>query len=107
GNILYPSNEFSKHDVTGSYELSYLGRAFFRIEIIEGLQAEVGGGYGMYAGQDYSGMKYESEIIPLDLRFVVSPWHIDTWNPFFYAGAGAIKYKVKEKPASISLYEVG
>jgi hypothetical protein len=53
GNILYPFNEFSREDLTGSYELSYLGRGFLRFGIVEGLQLEIGGGYGIYAGKGF------------------------------------------------------
>ncbi|OGU27939.1 MAG: hypothetical protein A2057_01310 [Ignavibacteria bacterium GWA2_35_9] len=105
-NGLYPANDFSKEDLVGSYELSYLGRAFFRFEIIEGLQAELGGGYGIYAGKDLVDVKYETEIYPVDLRFVVSPFKMDSWNPYFYVGGGAIRYIVKQKPASVSKYPV-
>src|SRR3972149_50510 len=105
-NGLYPANDFSKEDLIGSYELSYLGRAFFRFEIIEGLQAELGGGYGIYAGKDLVDVKYETEIYPVDLRFVVSPFKMDSWNPYFYVGGGAIRYIVKEKPRSVSRYPV-
>jgi outer membrane protein OmpA-like peptidoglycan-associated protein len=106
GNILYPSNEFSREDISGSYELSYLGRAFLRFEMIEGLQAEIGGGYGIYAGKDFVDAKYETEIIPVELRFVLSPFKAKSWNPFFYVGTGAIRHKVKEKPVSTNLFSV-
>lgn len=106
GNVLYPANDFSKEDLTGSYELSYLGRAFFRFEIIDGLQAELGGGYGIYSGKDLVKVKYKTEIYPFDLRLVVSPFKMDSWNPYFYVGGGALRYLVKEKPQSVSRYEV-
>ena len=106
GNVLYPANDFSKEDFTGSYKLSYLGRAFFRFEIIDGLQAELGGGYGIYSGKDLVKAKYKTEIYPFDLRLVVSPFKMDSWNPYFYVGGGALRYLVKEKPQSVSRYEV-
>jgi outer membrane protein OmpA-like peptidoglycan-associated protein len=106
GNLLYPANEFSSEDISGSYELSYLGRAFLRFEIIEGLQAELGGGYGLYAGKDFIEAKYETEIIPVEIRFVVSPFHMKSWNPYIWAGGGAIRYIVKEKPLSTNVYPV-
>jgi len=105
-NGLYPANDFSKEDLIGSYELSYLGRAFFRFELMEGLQAELGGGYGIYSGKDLVDVKYKTEIYPFDLRFVVSPFKMDSWNPYFYVGGGAIRYLVKEKPKSLSRYSV-
>jgi outer membrane protein OmpA-like peptidoglycan-associated protein len=105
-NGLYPANEFSREDVTGSYELSYLGRAFFRFQVIKGLQAEIGGGYGIYAGKDYVEEKYETEIVPVELRFLWHPFNMTSWNPYFWAGGGAIKYVVKEKPLSQNLYPV-
>jgi len=106
GNALLPLNEFSRNDITGSYEFSYLGRAFFRLELSEGLQAELGGGYGLYTGKDYVEEKYETEIIPIDFRFVVSPFDMESWNPFLYIGAGSMRYVVKQEPASVSKYPV-
>jgi outer membrane protein OmpA-like peptidoglycan-associated protein len=106
GNVLYPANDFSKKDITGSYELSYLGRAFFRLGIIDGLQLELGGGYGIYSGKDLVKAKYKTEIYPFDLRFVLSPFKLDSWNPYFYVGGGALRYLVKEKPQTVSNYKV-
>jgi outer membrane protein OmpA-like peptidoglycan-associated protein len=106
GNILYPFNDYSREDLTGSYELSYLGRAFLRFGIVEGLQLELGGGYGKYAGKDFNDGKYETDIIPVELRFDVSPFRIKSWNPFLYFGLGYINYEVKVKPATVSKYPV-
>ena len=106
GNILYPSNDFSREDITGSYELSYLGRGFLRFGIVEGLQLELSGGYGIYTGKDFLDAKYKTEIIPVELRLNVHPFNTNNWDPFFYAGIGLIHYQVKDKPLSVSLYPV-
>lgn len=106
GNMLLPSDEFYWNNGLSSYELSYLGRGFIRFNIIKRLEVEIGGGYGTYAGKDYADSKYETNIMPIDLRFVVSPWQKDNWNPFFYAGFGAMKYEVKTFPSSRSAYPV-
>jgi opacity protein-like surface antigen len=106
GNILYPSNEFSREDITGSYELSYLGRGFLRFGILDGLQLELSGGYGIYAGVDLTDTKYETEIIPVEIRFNAFPFNLEGWNPYIYAGGGGIKYKVKEKPLTSNEYPV-
>jgi outer membrane protein OmpA-like peptidoglycan-associated protein len=106
GNILYPANDFSREDLSGSYELSYLARGFLRFGIVEGFQLELGGGYGIYSGKDFVEDKYETEIIPVDLRLVFSPFNARNWNPFFYGGMGLVSYKVKDFPASVSKYSV-
>ena len=106
GNILYPLNEFSREDITGSYELSYLGRGYLRFGVVEGLQLELSGGYGIYSGKDFVDVKYETEIIPVEVRFIAYPFHLTGWNPFLYGGGGALKYKVKEKPKSSNPFPV-
>jgi len=106
GNILYPSNEFSREDITGSYELSYLGRGYLRFGMLDGLQLELSGGYGIYAGKDFLDVKYETEIIPVEIRFIAYPFDQSGWNPFIYAGGGGLKYKVKDKPLSKNEFPV-
>src|SRR5690606_26755506 len=103
GNILYPSNEFSLEDL-GSYELSYLGRGYLRFGMMEGLQLELSGGYGIYAGKDFVEEKYETEIIPVEVRLNVFPFYMKSWNPYFYAGGGGIKYNVKQTPVSSNVF---
>jgi outer membrane protein OmpA-like peptidoglycan-associated protein len=106
GNILYPLNEFSVEDITGSYELSYLGRGYLRFGVLDGLQLELSGGYGIYAGKDFLDAKYETEIIPVEIRFNAFPFEMQNWNPYLYAGGGSIKYTVKEKPLASNVYPV-
>jgi hypothetical protein len=56
--------------------------------------------------KDFADGTYETEIIPVDIRFNISPFKAKNWNPFFYAGAGVIHYQVNEQPTSVSRYAV-
>jgi len=80
------------------FKPGYLGRAFLRFELAHALETEIGGGYGMLHGKDFVGDYYQTELIPIDLRFIVRPFNSESFNPFFYAGIGALKYKVKNLP---------
>ncbi len=69
------------------------GRAFFRYGITPALQGELGIGLGKVAGIEYS-----TQIMPIDYRFVLSPFDFESWNPFLYAGFGALNYIVQDVP---------
>ena len=43
-------------------------------------------------------MTTETQIIPIEYRFVVSPFKSATVNPYLYVGAGALHYTVEMKP---------
>ena len=78
-----------------------MGRLFFRFEIIKQLiETELGAGYGTLAGVDFKNAEYKTEIIPFDLRLILSPFNIKVFNPYGYAGIGVMKYKVKTFPVS-------
>ncbi len=61
-------------------------------------------GYGKYAGLAYfddpnvTNGEYESSIIPISLRFQVSPFDSKGWNPYAYIGGGIMHYTVNTKP---------
>ncbi len=115
GNALLPRNDF---DESSKLKLSYLLRGFIRADLVKGLQLEIGGGYGRYAGltnffveniYDY----YSTSIIPIDLRLLISPWQKESVNPYIFAGIGALKFdKLKNEfehriPASYEKFEAG
>ncbi len=108
-NGLLPFDDFYLNKgISDSYELSFLGRGFFRFDIAKGLQGELGGGYGRYSGKDFSDIygkdkvKYVTDIIPVDFRFLISLGETAGWNPYLFIGGGGLHYSVKEKPLATS-----
>ena len=110
GSILFPENEFANLGFSGNdntsfdwFKMSWLGEAFFGFELSPALELSINGGYGKYAGvamqeegSDYG--EYETTIIPISLRFKISPWDLKGWNPYFYAGGGVMNFSVDTKP---------
>ncbi|QQS34718.1 MAG: OmpA family protein [Ignavibacteriales bacterium] len=96
-NGLLPDTEFDKSEAPddSKYEFSYLGRLFLRFEIAKALEAEVGAGYGSLAGQDFLLQKWETTILPVDFRFVLSPFNWTGADLFAYAGFGALMFDTK------------
>jgi len=114
GSILFPENEFANLGFSGNdntsfdwFKTSYLGEAFFGFELSKALELSINGGYGKYAGvamqeegSDFG--EYETTIIPISLRFKVSPWDLKGWNPYFYVGGGVMNFSVDTKPDLVS-----
>lgn len=111
GSILFPENEFANLGFSGNddfsfdwYKASWLGEAFFAIELNNALEISLNGGYGKYAGKAYfdnvdAGFgEYESTIIPISLRFRISPFDSKGWNPYFYFGGGVMNFSIDTKP---------
>jgi outer membrane protein OmpA-like peptidoglycan-associated protein len=63
--------------------------------LIEHLQGEFGVGLGGIRGEGY-----ETDLVPLDYRFLLSPFPADDWNLYLYAGAGFAHYDIDEYPPS-------
>lgn len=102
---LLPDTEFEKEfKVSGAdFKFSYLGRLFFRFELIKQLiETELGAGYGNISGVDFNNSDYKTELIPFDLRFILSPFNFKAVNPYGYAGIGVLRYKIKTFPQSVS-----
>jgi len=100
-NGLLPDTEFEKElkISNADFKLSYLGRLYLRFELIKQIiETEIGAGYGSYAGVDYINVEYKTEIIPLDIRFILSPFNANAINPYAYAGIGEMRYTVKNRP---------
>jgi opacity protein-like surface antigen len=105
-NGLLPDTEFDKENKVSNadFKSSYLGRIFLRFELIKQfVETELGAGYGSITGVDFENSEYKTEIIPLDLRLILSPFNLKAINPYGYAGIGALKYKVKTFPLSESI----
>jgi len=80
----------------------FFARAFLRYPLVKHLQGEFGFGLGKVSGTDGApggdGTPWVTEIIPIDYRFVLSPFAFTDWNPYVYTGVGALHYKVETVP---------
>jgi len=76
-----------------SNQTQFLTRGFLRFPLVKALFGEFGVGVGKMGGSDYM-----TDLIPVDYRFVLSPFAADRWNPYIYAGAGGLYYDVKQLP---------
>lgn len=100
-NGLFPDTEFEKELKTknADFKFSYLGRAFFRFELITQLiEFEFGAGYGSIAGVDYENYEYRTELAPFDIKLILSPFKFKAINPYAYGGVGILPYRVKSFP---------
>lgn len=113
GSILFPENEFANLGFSGNdntsfdwFKASWLGEAFFGFELTKALEMQLTGGYGSYAGVAMQGEgtdfgEYKTTIIPIHLRFRVSPFDVKGWNPYFYVGGGVMNYSIDTKPNKV------
>lgn len=115
-NQLFPENEFANVGVGGNddfsfdtYKFSFLAEAFLAFELTSVLELQLTGGYGSYNGDaSFGGTpfgEYETQIIPLNLRFRISPFNASGWNPYFYFGGGMMNYDIKTKPGNYNAAE--
>jgi outer membrane protein OmpA-like peptidoglycan-associated protein len=81
------------HTDLGGGQLGYFGRAFLRYGINEYLQADLGLGEGKVEGSGFS-----SEIVPIDVRLLLSPLRLETCNPYLYAGIGGVHFDLRDRP---------
>jgi outer membrane protein OmpA-like peptidoglycan-associated protein len=79
-------------DVTND-DFRFLARGFLRFPLVKSIQGEIGFGVGQIGGSDY-----RTQIIPIEFRFVFSPFAFESFNPYLYAGMGGLSYLVKELP---------
>ncbi|MCK7517227.1 MAG: OmpA family protein [Ignavibacteriales bacterium] len=113
GSILFPENEFANLGFSGNdntsfdwFKTSYLAEGYFAVELNNALEMSINAGYGKYAGLAYfddpnvTNGEYESTIIPISLRFRMSPFDMKGINPYFFIGAGIMNYSVDTKPAN-------
>lgn len=111
GSVLIPENEFKNVGFTGgnddfsfdSYVFSYLAEGFLAFELTRALELQLTAGYGKYAGKamfdsETEFGEYDASIIPVSLRFRVSPFDVKGWNPYFYVGGGIMNYDLKSIP---------
>ncbi len=113
-NVLFPENEFANLGFGGNdnfsfdwFKFSYLGEAFFSFELTKALEMQLTGGYGSYTGKamfesgtDFG--EYKTTIIPINLRFRISPWDVKGWNPYFYVGGGVMNFSIDTKATGVN-----
>ena len=115
GSILFPENEFANLGLSGNdntsfdwFKTSYLVEGYYAIELNNALELSLNAGYGKYAGLAYfddpnvSNGEYESTIIPITLRFRMSPFDMKGINPYFFIGAGIINFSVDTYPTNLA-----
>jgi outer membrane protein OmpA-like peptidoglycan-associated protein len=111
-NQLFPENEFRNVGFGGnddfsfkSYYFSYLVEALYALKISKHLELEFNLGYGKYAGEAYCNDidqgDYNTTILPFDVKLKLSPFDLNSWNPFLYVGAGAMHYISNTKPIGL------
>ncbi len=110
-NGVMPVTEFE--DDNGYSLSSLLFRGFLRFQLSDLFDAEVGAGYGKLSGDDfnYTTMKkgtgeYEVSIIPIEARLLLSPFDLESVNPYLYTGIGMMNFSVDTKPSVVSAIAV-
>jgi len=111
GSVLFPENAFANLGFSGNdnfsfdwFKTSWLAEGLFAVELNNALELSLNAGYGKYAGLAYfddpnvTNGEYESSIIPISLRFRVSPFDSKGWNPYAFIGGGIMHYSVDTKP---------
>ncbi|MGH1364534.1 MAG: OmpA family protein [Calditrichia bacterium] len=71
-------------------------RAFLRHSLADKLEAEVGAGIA----SGLNGEDYETQMLPIDFRLLYRPFELTGLSPYVFAGAGAIRYDVRDVPAT-------
>ncbi|MCH9028514.1 MAG: OmpA family protein [Bacteroidetes bacterium] len=101
-NGLLPDTEFDKdlRPDDADLKLSYLGRVFLRFEFFtEVIETEIGAGFGQLQGVDFDNNLWRTNLIPIDLRLIFSPFDMDIWNPYAYGGVGALYFNIDKPPS--------
>lgn len=75
----------------------FLARAFLRYGFVNHLAGELGIAQGHVGTSEY-----RSLIVPVDYRFVFSPFLFDDWNPYLYGGVGALHFEIEKEPLNAS-----
>ncbi|MCK7519602.1 MAG: outer membrane beta-barrel protein [Ignavibacteriales bacterium] len=101
-NGILTDTEFDKENKPKDpeYKFSGLGRLFIRFEFFTPIvETEIGGGFGRLAGIDTAKNNWWTYVIPLDLRFILSPFDMDVWNPYLYGGVGGMTFNNDDPPS--------
>ncbi|MEN8192649.1 MAG: OmpA family protein [Bacteroidota bacterium] len=87
---LVPETDFHNDEL----KFSFLFRGLVRYELTTELELGFGAGYGLLTGYDFQKNIWKTSLIPIDLRFIVSPFHVDTFSPYIYAGGGILGWSI-------------
>jgi outer membrane protein OmpA-like peptidoglycan-associated protein len=93
-NGLLPQTEFE----TKKLEFSYLADVYLRFELSSVLEVEASAGFGTLASRDFVDKTVKSNIIPVDLKLIISPYENAVWNPYAFGGIGALYFDVTSLP---------
>ncbi len=74
-------------------ETKFLARGFLRYGLAPHIQGELSAGLGTVAGSEY-----RTQIVPIDYRFLFSPFSEELWNAYVYAGAGLLHRNIETMP---------
>ena len=96
GNAIIPQNEFDM-SVKGGF------RGFFRYGFNDSWRVEFGAGYVNYAGKDFTGAEYATDVVPVDLRALWFPFGFERVSPYAYLGVGALNWNNIKVPKSFSI----
>lgn len=77
---------------------SYMARPFVRFKLGSLFDLEAGAGFGFLNMKDFSGNEVKTVIVPGDIRLLLSPFESNTWNPYLYAGVGAVYHVITKMP---------
>ena len=66
-------------------------RGYLRYRVFDHLQGDFGAGWG-----EVKGDSFRTQVIPIDYRFIWSPFESDMCSPYVYAGVGALNVNVQE-----------
>src|SRR5512140_2104972 len=72
---------------------AFNARAYLRKSFVHGLQGELGVSLGKISGDEY-----ETQLVPIDFRLLLHPLSVESWNPYLYAGIGAMHYDIRTLP---------
>jgi outer membrane protein OmpA-like peptidoglycan-associated protein len=73
--------------------MKFLARGFLRYGLAPHIQGELSAGLGTVAGSEY-----RTQIIPVDYRFLFSPFSSEEINPYVYAGFGVVHTNIESMP---------
>ena len=102
-NGVMSATEFE--DDNGLALSSFLFRGFVRFELSDILNAELGAGFGDLRGDEFNYTtlakgtgEYSTTFVPVDVRLLLTPFDLESINPYLYGGIGLLAYHVGIKP---------
>ena len=98
GHLAAPATEFYE---SNGLKVSYQARGLIRFSLSKSFKGEIGGGFLLLSGLDFSHKYYRSNIYPLDIRLLWFPIQAKSVRPYLYAGAGALYYRVVKLPQCV------